>query len=106
MPDSGEQMHDELNKNGIPIKKEADGSDFVGFEIYQGDGWTEMTAARAYMLSSCRSYLLLEIAKFSACGAVLRQRRLFLCPNQEGHKAHRRNGRADGLYKLQAVLCC
>ena len=25
---------------------------------------------------------------------------------QEGHKAHRRNGRVDGLYKLQAVYCC
>ena len=66
----------------------------------------EMTAARAYVLSSCRSYLLLETPKLSACGAVvLRQRRRFPLP-QEGHKAHRRNGRIDGLYKLYAVHCC
>ena len=43
----------------------------------------EMTAARAYVLSSCRSYLLLETPKFSACGAVvLRQRRRFPCPKR------------------------
>ena len=43
----------------------------------------EMTAARAYVLSSCRSYLLLETPKFSACGAVvLRERRLFPCPKR------------------------
>ena len=66
----------------------------------------EMTAARAYVLSSCRSYLLLETTKFSACGAVvLRQRRLYF-PAPRGAQAHRRNGRIDGLYKLQAVHCC
>ena len=67
----------------------------------------EMTAARAYVLSSCnRIYLLLEVPNSSACGAVvLRQKRRFSLP-QEGHKAHRRNGRIDGLYKLQAVHCC
>ena len=43
----------------------------------------EMTAARAYVVSSCRSYLLLEGQKFAACGAVvLRQRRLFPCPKR------------------------
>ena len=42
-----------------------------------------MTAARAYVVSSCRSYLLLEGPKFAACGAVvLRQRRLFPCPKR------------------------
>ena len=30
----------------------------------------EMTAARAHVLSSCKSYLLLETPNFSACGAV------------------------------------
>ena len=65
----------------------------------------EMTAARAYVLSSCRSYLPLEIPKFSACGAGLAPQAPISLP-QEGHKAHRRNGRIDGLYKLQAVHCC
>ena len=42
-----------------------------------------MTATRAYVVSSCRSYLLLETPEFTACGAVvLRQRRLFPCPNR------------------------
>ena len=65
----------------------------------------EMTAARAYVLSSCRSYLPLEIPKFSACGAGLAPQAPISLP-QEGHKAHRRNGRIDGLYKLYAVHCC
>ena len=43
----------------------------------------EMTAARAYVLSSCNRIYLLEIPKFLACGAVvLRHRRLFPCPKR------------------------
>ena len=53
------------------------------FSVPQARRQPEMTAARAYVVSSCRSYLLLEGPKFSACGAVvLRERRLFPCPKR------------------------
>ena len=62
--------------------------------------------------SSCVRAVELQVVSSARDPKIFGLRRCGIAPEapislpQEGHKAHRRNGRIDGLYKLQAVYCC
>ena len=64
------------------------------------DGSSGVSAVELQVVSAARGPKILGLRR---CG-VAPEAPIFL--PQEGHKAHRRNGRIDGLYKLQAVHCC
>ena len=62
--------------------------------------------------SSCVRAVELQVVSSARDPKIFGLRRCGIAPEapislpQEGHKAHRRNGRVDGLYKLQALHCC
>ena len=64
------------------------------------DGSSGVRAVELQIVSSARDHKIFGLRR---CG--LAPEAPISLP-QEGHKAHRRNGRIDGLYKLYAVHCC